>query len=311
MRKILFLILIVLLPAIAFGAKDKKSKPEAAAPPPPSSADAAAAPVTTEEFESQLKYQRGRIVLKDGLATLNVPENFRYLPPDQADLILVQAWGNVPGEKTLGMIFPSDISPLSEGGWGVVITYDEDGFVKDDDAETIDYNELLRQMKEGAAEANQEREKQGYPALEMIGWAAPPYYDKATHKLYWAKELKFGDDLEHTLNYNIRALGRRGVLVLNAVAAMDQLPSVQKDMQQVLGFVEFNEGHRYADFNPRADKVAAYGLAALVVGKVAAKAGLFKLIVGFILAGKKFVIVGLLALAGLLKKLFGRKSSGS
>lgn len=231
------------------------------------------------------------------------------MSPEQADLILVNAWGNMPGQKTLGMIFPSDVSPLSEGGWGVVITYDEDGYVKDDDAETINYDELLQEMKEGAAEANKERAEQGYPALDVIGWAAPPRYDRATHKLYWAKELSFGGEPAHTLNYNIRVLGRRGVLVLNAVAGMNQLPAVERSMQNVLGFVEFSEGHRYADFTPGADKIAAYGIGALVAGKVAAKVGLFKVIVGFILAGKKFLIIGLIAAAGLLKKVFSRKSS--
>src|SRR5437867_3971291 len=82
--------------------------------------------MTREEFEAKLTYKRGQIVLKDGLATLNVPDSFRYLDSKQADLILVNAWGNPPGNKTLGMLFPSDISPLSRNGWGVVITYDED-----------------------------------------------------------------------------------------------------------------------------------------------------------------------------------------
>src|SRR2546426_2131137 len=35
-----------------------------------------------------------------------------------------------------------------------------------------------------------------------------------------------------------------------------------------------NEGHRYADFVPGTDKVAEYGIAALIAGGVAAKAGL-------------------------------------
>jgi uncharacterized protein DUF2167 len=68
--------------------------------------------------------------------------------------------------------------------------------------------------------------------------------------------LSFGGETEHTLNYDIRALGRRGVLSLNAVASMDQLQAVEKDMKQVLSFVEFNDGHRYNDYVAGADKVA-------------------------------------------------------
>src|SRR5690606_18881690 len=120
-------------------------------------------------------------------------------------------------------------------------------------------------------------------------------------------ELRFGNAPEHTLNYNIRVLGRRGVLVLNAVSAMSQLPSVRSDMQSVLAFVEFNEGHRYADFVPGMDKVAAYGIAGLIAGKVALKAGFFKVLLAGILAVKKLVVAGVVALGAIIARLFARK----
>jgi uncharacterized membrane-anchored protein len=262
-----------------------------------------------EEIASKLKFQQGEIKLKDGLATLKVPANFRYLDPDQTDTVLVQLWGNPPRqEKTLGMLFPAEISPASPESWGVVITYDEDGYVKDDEASSIKYDDLLKEMQEGTREANQERTKQGYDAVELIGWAAPPRYDQAAHKLYWAKELSFGGAPEHTLNYDIRALGRRGVLSLNAVASMGQLQAIQKDMQQVLGFVEFNEGHRYGDYVAGMDKVAAYGIGGLIAGKLAAKAGLFKLLLVFAAKFWKLLVVAAAAIGALAKKLLsGRK----
>jgi hypothetical protein len=37
----------------------------------------------------------------------------------------------------------------------------------------------------------------------------------------------FGSEGDHTLNYNIRILGRRGVLVLNAVSGMKQLDAIR------------------------------------------------------------------------------------
>ncbi len=257
-----------------------------------------------EEIVSKLKFQQGVVTLKDGLATIKLPENFRYLDPEQAETVLVRLWGNPPGgEKSLGMLFPAEGSPAEPESWGVVITYTEDGYVKDDEAASINYDDLLKEMKENTRESNAERTKQGYEAVELIGWAAPPRYDQSSHKLYWAKELKFGDNDEHTLNYDIRALGRRGVLSLNAVAAMGQLQSIEKDMRQVLSFVEFNEGHRYGDYVAGVDKVAAYGIGALIAGKIAVKAGLFKLLLGALIAGKKFVIVALVAIAAFLKKL--------
>jgi uncharacterized membrane-anchored protein len=262
-----------------------------------------------EEIASRLKFRQGEITLMDGLATLKVPANFRYLDPDQTETVLIQLWRNPPRqEKTLGMLFPTEISPASVESWGVVITYDEDGYVEDDEAASIDYNELLKGMQEGTREANLERTKQGYEAVELIGWAAPPRYDKDAHKLYWAKELSFGGDPEHTLNYDIRALGRRGVLSLNAVASMGQLQMVEKDMQQVLAFVEFNEGHRYSDYVAGVDKVAAYGIGALIAGKLAAKAGLFKLLLVFLAKSWKLLIIAIPLIGVLVKKLLsGRR----
>src|SRR5882672_5944001 len=183
----------------------------------------------SEEIVSKLKFQQGEIKIKDGLATLKAPANFRYLDPDQSETVLVKLWGNPPSkEKTLGMLFPAEISPASPESWGVVITYIEDGYVKDDEAAGINYNDLLKEMQEGTREANPERIKQGYEAIELVGWAAPPHYDKAAHKLYWAQELSVASASEHTLNYDIRALGRRGVLSLNAIASMGQLQAIER-----------------------------------------------------------------------------------
>jgi len=263
--------------------------------------------LTPEQLEAQLRYQTGRVTLQRGLATLDLPADFRYLDPHETDRVL-RAWGNPPGTETFGMLVPTGMRVLSNEGWGVIISYSEDGYVKDDDASTIDYDELLAKMRRATRDANPERAKAGYATAELVGWAEPPRYDSAAHKLYWAKDFKFSDDSGHTLNYNIRVLGRRGVLVLNAVASMDRLAAVKRDMAKVIGFVEFNEGHRYADFVPGTDKVAEYGIAALIAGGLAAKAGLFKVLLGALVAMKKLVIVGLAAAAGLLRKLFRRRS---
>lgn len=263
--------------------------------------------MTAEEFEASLNYQQGDITLADGVATIHVSEGYRYLGPDDAARLLTEGWGNPPGGRTLGMLFPADISPLSEEGWGVVITFDEDGYVDDEEAAEIDYTKLLGEMREGMAEENEERERLGYETLTLVGWAAPPRYDSAANKLYWAKELRFGDAEENTLNYNIRVLGRRGVLVLNAVASMHQLEPIEADMRNVLDLVEFNPGHRYADYVPGTDKVAAYGIGALIAGKVAAKAGLFKVILAGLVAMKKLVVVAVLGLGAAIKGFFQRR----
>jgi len=264
---------------------------------------------TREEFEAKLGYQTGTVTIKDGLATIRMPASFRYLGPEGSRRLLIDAWGNPPGaaDEVLGMLIPTGASPLSDDGWGIVITYDEDGYVNDDDAAGINYDKLLEQMQEDTAAANQARSEDGFEAVKLVGWAEPPSYDAASHKLYWAKDLVFGSNSDHTLNYNIRILGRRGVLVLNAVADMKQLAAIKSETKNVLSAVEFNEGHRYADFLPGKDKAAAYGLAGLIVGATAVKAGFFKVLWVGILAFKKVIFVGLVALAAALKRFFVRK----
>jgi uncharacterized membrane-anchored protein len=197
---------------------------------------------------------------------------------------------------------------MAPDSWAVIMSFDEDGYVKDDDAEKIDYDDLLKDMQEGTEADNQERAKEGYPPLHLVGWAEKPRYDKAGNKLFWAKELRFGESEENTLNYNVRALGRRGVLVLNAVSGMGALDKVKVGMQALQPAVEFNEGHRYAEFDPKIDKVAAYGIAGLVAGTLLAKGGMLKVLIAALIAGKKFVIIGVVAIGALLAKFLRGRS---
>jgi len=265
-----------------------------------------------QKLADGLHYKQGEVTLKGGLAKINVPAEFRYLDGADTETVLSKIWGNPPsGGRTLGMLVPVEAGPIDPESWGIIITYDEDGYVKDDDAAKLDYNDLLKKMKAGTAEASKEREKQGYPSIELVGWATPPRYDAAAKKMYWAKELHFGDSPEHTLNYNIRILGRRGVLVLNAVGTMEQLASIEKAAPSILATVNFQDGHRYADFDSKTDKVATYGLAALVAGGLLAKGGFFKLLIAGALAAKKFVIIGVVALVAAIKKFFGGKNEGA
>lgn len=266
--------------------------------------------MSAEEFVASLNPQTGNITLPGGIARLNLPEGFHYLNPENTERLLVDGWGNPPGNETLGMIIPKEVSPLSAEGWGVIITYDEDGHISDDDADEIDYKDLLESMKEDSKAANEERIKEGYGSMLLIGWAEAPSYDKSTHKFYWAKEYKTDNEEENSLNYNIRVLGRKGVLVLNAVAGMSQLATIKQETPNLLAVTEFTEGNRYADFNSSTDHMAGYGLAALVAGGAAAKMGLFAKLAALLIAFKKLIIAGVVGLGVLLKKIFS-KNSGS
>jgi uncharacterized membrane-anchored protein len=266
---------------------------------------------TPEEFEAKLGYQTGTVTLEGGMATIRLPASFRFIGPEGSRRLLTEAWGNPKGaaDRVLGMLIPANLSPLSKEGWGIVVTYDEDGYVDDSDAAGINYAKLLKEMQDETRAANEERKKQGFEPVTLVGWAEPPSYDATTHKLYWAKDLAFGDGADHTLNYNIRILGRRGVLVLNGVASMSQLSAIRTEARSILPAVEFNDGHRYADYLPGTDKAAAYGVAGLVAGATAAKAGFFKLLWVGILAFKKAIFVALIAVGAAIKRLFAGRGT--
>ncbi len=300
-------------PALAADAADAGAAPvpAAEATAPDSAAKAAPAAeepkrMTKEEFLAALKPQTGTISLPGGVATVKLGDKYRYLSPESTEALLVNGWGNPPGSKTLGMIIPADTNPVDEKGWGVVIDYTDDGYVSDKDAETINYDDLLKDMKEQVEEDSKERVKQGYPAMHLVGWGEKPTYDKATHKMYWAKEFSTAGVATNSLNYDIRVLGRKGVLVLSAVAGMDQLDMIKKETPALLAMTEFTEENRYEKFDSKTDKVAEYGLAALVAGGIAAKMGLFAKLLAVVIAAKKLVVVAVVGAGAYLKKLFKR-----
>jgi uncharacterized membrane-anchored protein len=103
--------------------------------------------MTAQQFLATLTFREGKIKLPGDIATLDLPANFRYLDPADAGKLLTEGWGNPPGAKTLGMILPADVNPLSAAGWGVIVTYDKDGHVKDDDADKINYTDLLKEIR--------------------------------------------------------------------------------------------------------------------------------------------------------------------
>ena len=250
---------------------------------------------------NSLTPKTGKIKLPNAVATLNVPDNFYYLSPKDTETVLVDIWGNPPSQTSLGMLFPSGMTPFDNNVWAVTVEYEEDGYVSDEDADDINYSELLTQMQSDARSASEERVKQGYAAIELVGWASSPYYDAASHKLHWAKEIKFADSPVNTLNYNIRVLGRKGVLVLNFIAQIDQKKLIEANLESVLAMAEFDQGSTYSDFNPDIDEVAAYGLGALVAGKVIAKTGFF---VSAIIFLKKFIIIFIVGIGTFLKRFF-------
>jgi len=206
--------------------------------------------------------------------------------------------GNPPRDKHY-MIAPSNLD------WFAVFSFDPVGYVKDD--EKIDADALLKSLKEGDAPGNEERKRLGMGAIHTDGWHVPPHYDSNTRRLEWGMRLRDDKGGLH-VNYSSRLLGRSGVMSAVLVSSPQTLNDDIKAFNSALAGYRFNAGEQYAEFKS-GDKVAEYGLAALVVGgaaAAAAKAGLFKSLGKFL-----WIIIGGGLMGGwaLLKKLFGRKES--
>ena len=254
---------------------------------------------------ASFEWRTGPIDLADGVASMNVPATHKFLSHDQAYHLLVDVWENPPSitEDLLGVIIQADADVYTDLP-AYVMYYEESGYVHDRDADAIDYEAKLRDMLHEDSLANIRRLEQGYGALQLIGWASPPYYDKERKALHWAKEMVSEGSDRNILNYNIRILGRRGLLVINAISTMDHLDEVKAELPAVLDMAWFNDGHRHDQYDPATDGESAKGLAGLLDGKEQEQVkSVFKTIA--ILAAAGFV--GLLLLLIGIWWLFARK----
>jgi uncharacterized membrane-anchored protein len=256
---------------------------------------------------SEIKFQTGPITLENGIG-LNVPPGYKFIPANDAEWIVYDFWGNPRSSGIMGMLVKENYEVINEGGWAFVLTFDKMGYVEDDDASKIDYDDLLKDMQSGEAEENKEREKMGYGAIHMLGWASKPYYDDKNKVLHWAKSLKFSGTEDTTLNYDVRVLGRYGVLSMNAVGTINDLDDIKQNIPAVTKIAHFTSGNAYADFDSKVDAVAAVTIGGLVAGKVLAKAGILALL----LKNIKLIILAVAGAGGFIwKKISGRKKEES
>jgi uncharacterized membrane-anchored protein len=130
----------------------------------------------------------------------------------------------------------------------------------------LDADALLAALRTDAARQNAERARDGFPTFRIVGWASPPRYDAPTHRIAWAEDLEFDGNDHHVVNYSIKVLGRRGVLWLRAIGSLDEMPRIGPAMEDLLTRIEFEQGHRHEDFDPKVDERATYGVPQLVVG---------------------------------------------
>ena len=105
-----------------------------------------------DSVKTALRWQHGTVELAGGIAKLNVPQKFKFLNAEQSRFVVEELWGNLPDEGILGTLFPTDTDPFTQGSYVFIISYDAMGYVNDEDAEKIDYDDILKFMKEDQVE---------------------------------------------------------------------------------------------------------------------------------------------------------------
>lgn len=250
-----------------------------------------------EKQPVQIDWVEGPAKAKIGdLAEINVPKGYRFTGKKGTQSLLEATQNPVSGSE-LGFL------AKDEADWFIIFDFDEVGYVKDDEKDSLDGSAILSSIKEGNEHANEERKDNGWVTLEIVGWEVPPKYDAVSHNLEWAVRAKDGNG-QNVVNYNTRLLGRKGVMEASLVINPDALNATLPEFKTLLGGYAYTADESYASYR-QGDKIAEYGLTALVTGgavAVAAKSGLFKYL-------WKLIVVAGAAIAAFFRKLTGKKSA--
>jgi len=228
---------------------------------------------------------KGEIKLTEPLLFLDAEDTNKFL----------QFNGNLPQTSSYTIA-------TKKGYWFGVLRFVNEGYVKDD--EKIDANALLESLKEGNTKGNEEKRKQGLEPLILEGWYFPPRYDTETKRLEWGTKLRSEKDQSITVNVTTKILGRSGYISALLVSSPESFDQDLVEFKQALKNFDFVRGEKYSEWK-EGDKVAAYGLGALVLGgaaAVATKKGGAKLIWLAILGAGAALLAG-------IKKLFNRNKN--
>jgi uncharacterized membrane-anchored protein len=231
-------------------------------------------------------------------ANIQIPKDYVFLG-ERDTRRFIELMGNPPSDNHY-LIAPKSLN------WFAVFSFKESGYVKDD--EKINADALLKQMKENDGPSNEERKKLGMQLLYTDGWQVTPHYDTQTKRLEWGMRLRSGDG-QMNVNYTSRILGRSGVMSAVLVSDVATLEQDTRDFKNALGKFTYNPGETYAEFK-QGDKVAEYGLAALILGgasAVATKKGFWAVLGGFFAAFWKVLAAAAVAAVAGIGSIFKKK----
>lgn len=221
-----------------------------------------------DSAEKKIEYATGVIPLAEGRVKLTVPEGFKFINAEQSRFILENLWGNMPDQDVFGMIVKNDFKVTRlVNDYSFVISFSDIGYVQDQEDTELDHADLLETLKSNMELSNENRVKQGVNTMTVESWALVPYYDSYKKALYWANKIAVNGTDEEILNYNLRLLGKTGVIKINAVATMDQFPEIKRILPLIITQTRFDEGQKYSDYVKGRDLNSEWTINELIAGK--------------------------------------------
>lgn len=212
---------------------------------------------SSEILAASFCYKTGEQELGKG-AVLQVPTGYRFLDSAQGRVLVEHLWGNPENPDILGVLLADRMGPMEKDFRGVVISFEASGYMAESEIRTIDYTKLLGEMKEQLKNDNLLRRRKGAGVITGMDWAFTPYYNKDNHTLHWARVLHFGKASSSTLNYEVRLLGRKGVLCFTAIGNATELDQIKQQVALITAGAHFTPGNSYTDFNPRTDQASRW-----------------------------------------------------
>lgn len=228
-----------------------------------------------------------------GMASVNVPAGYLFV--EKKDVKKFQdVIHNITSGSECGIVISDTGSRFA------VFSYIPSGHILDDEKGNLNPNEIMATLKRNTDKSNVERKNRGWGEMTLIGWEVTPHYDQLTNNLEWG--IRGVSEGETVINYNIRLLGREGLMTVVCVDNPENFKQSLYEFRKIVSNFGFKTGEKYAEYR-QGDKLAQYGLSALIVGgaaAVAVKSGIGKWL-------GKIIGFGVLAAVGYIVSLFKRK----
>jgi uncharacterized membrane-anchored protein len=253
-----------------------------------------------QDTKNPIDWQDGPTVGKLGdIAQISIPRGYRFTGKVGTQKLLELTQNPANGNE-LGALVP--VVDKNDDIWFVVFEFEDSGYVRDTEKDSLDAGAILSSIQKSTEESNKVRQQKGWTAFHVIGWSHQPFYDPRTHNLTWAVlggSQEPGKSEDRAVNYSVRLLGRQGIMKADLVLTPAQVTEVVPQFDTLLEGFSFVPGQAYSDWRS-GDKVAKYGLTALIVGGAAAAA----VKTGLLLKFWKLILAAFAALVAYLKRIY-------